>query len=185
MQIDLPSKFREINLGTWFEFHNATTDEGRLEAITGLPIETIRTIPLDQYSLILDAFLRVTAAPESNFQPTLRLGKVQYGIIPDLTKISVGEYLDLVNWCGEKSGGFKKNMLKIMACLYRPVVRSFGSRYQIADYHTSMKDGEMSGYREQIRQMPMDIVEGAMAFFLLLRLELLSNSPASLQNQTV
>jgi len=172
MQIDLPSSYSQISLGQWHDFHNAQTDAARIMAITGLTLDVVRTIPMDQYTRIIEAFRDVASRPEAQFKPTIKIGATIYGFIPNLEKMSTGEYLDLVNWHEEKAGGFKANMLKIMACLYRPVVQSLGGRHQIKPYH-EMTSADTDNARSDIREMPMSLVEGCMVFFWTLQNELL------------
>jgi len=86
----------------------------------------------------------------------------EYGFIPNLDKITAGEWVDIENNQNEK-----KNMWKIMSVLYRPIIEEapYG-HYEIAEY-----DGE---FREEFKQMPMNIVLGAHLFFCDLGIDLLS-----------
>jgi hypothetical protein len=64
-------------------------------------------------------------------------------------------------------------MHKAMAVLFRPVVSTFGQRYDIEKYEGSAK------YANKMLEMPLDIAIGAMLFFWTLGSDL---SQASLQS---
>lgn len=54
----------------------------------------------------------------------------KYGIIPNLSEITMGEYIDIEEYC--KDAG--KNLHKIMSILYRPIVKETKTRYSIESY---------------------------------------------------
>lgn len=184
--INLPSRWSEVSLGQYFDWRNAVSDNQRITAITGLPDDVVRTIPLNDFTTILQSFEAVISKPEHDFQTRIQIGKKWYGFIPDLNRITTGEYLDLVTYHDEKNGGLKSNLLKVMGTLYRPITQSLGGRYQITDYDPQKR----AEYLDDIRQMSMLHVEGAMVFFCVLLSELLidslgySSSKTKTQNQT-
>lgn len=57
----------------------------------------------------------------------------KYGFIPNLSEITMGEYVDIEDYC--KDG--QKNLHKIMSVLYRPIVKETKTRYSIAPYKPS------------------------------------------------
>lgn len=87
------------------------------------------------------------------FTPVFEFGGIKYGFIPNLDKMSFGEYEDLINTLKDVSTFH--NALEIM---YRPVVNQFDNLYQIAPY---------AGYENKIefRHMPITYFLGAMVFF--------------------
>jgi hypothetical protein len=54
----------------------------------------------------------------------------KYGLIPNFSEISMGEYIDIEEYC--KDAG--KNLHKIMSVLYRPIVKETETRYSIEAY---------------------------------------------------
>lgn len=92
------------------------------------------------------------------------MGGKEYGFIPALDDMTLGEYVDLdenfTDW---------DSMHKAMAVLFRPLTLKKGDRYQIEEY-----DGlELA---EQMKKMPLDVVMGAMVFFYRLNNELLKTT---------
>tara|TARA_R100000353_G_C6443533_1_gene179257 strand:+ start:166 stop:753 length:588 start_codon:yes stop_codon:yes gene_type:complete len=54
----------------------------------------------------------------------------KYGIIPNFSEISMGEYIDIEEHCKDA----QKNLHKIMSILYRPIVKETRTRYSIEPY---------------------------------------------------
>ena len=58
---------------------------------------------------------------------------VTYGFIPNLSEITLGEYVDIESYCKDA----QKNLHKIMSILYRPIVKETKTRYSIEPYSPS------------------------------------------------
>ena len=54
----------------------------------------------------------------------------EYGFHPNLSDLTLGEFVDLDNYCKD----IWKNMHKTMAILYREVTKKKGKKYGIVDY---------------------------------------------------
>jgi hypothetical protein len=84
---------------------------------------------------------------------------VEYGFIPKLDDISLGEYIDLDAFLGDW-----ENMHRAMAVLYRPIENKYGDKYSIKDYEAG--DGEV------MKDMPLDAVISSIIFFYHLGIDL-------------
>ena len=87
--------------------------------------------------------------------------EVEFGFIPRLDDISLGEFVDLDTYVSDWS-----DMHKAMAVLYRPITFDKRGMYLIEDYESSDK------YSEVMKDMPIDIAIGAVVFFYRLGKEL-------------
>ena len=87
------------------------------------------------------------------------LNGVQYGFIPKLDDISLGEYVDLDTFLGDI-----ENLHRAMAVLYRPIKHTYGEKYNIEEYKVT--DGEI------MKQMPLDAVFSSVLFFYRLGIDL-------------
>jgi hypothetical protein len=87
---------------------------------------------------------------------------VEYGFIPLLDDISMGEYIDLDSYFGDW-----EQMHKAMAVLFRPITHNKNERYDIEEY----KGTDNS---ESYKDMPVDVVLGSLVFFYNLSSELLT-----------
>ena len=84
---------------------------------------------------------------------------VEYGFIPKLDDISLGEYIDLDAFLGDWD-----NMHRAMAVLYRPIENRYGNKYSIKDYEAG--DGEV------MKDMPLEAVISSIIFFYHLGIDL-------------
>ena len=92
------------------------------------------------------------------------------GFIPNLERISLGEYIDvennIVDW---------QTMHKAMAVLYRPVNFRSKDKYTVAPYEPSDEVSEL------MKEMPLDVAMSSMVFFYDLGMELLKAIPTYIQ----
>ena len=98
-------------------------------------------------------------------KPQLRkihtMGDVEYGFIPNLEEISLGEYVDI-----DESINDWEKLHTTMAVLYRPIKSRRKDKYNIEEYEgTSDTEHRMKG-------LTMDVVLGALFFFYHLGIEL-------------
>lgn len=89
-------------------------------------------------------------------QPIIKINGKEYGFIPNLSKMSYAEYLDLTQY---DEITIDENWNKIMSILYRPIVKKKKHFYSIAEY-TSEEDYEI------FNDVNMEIHYGAMFFFI-------------------
>mgnify|MGYP003109615646 CR=1 FL=1 len=80
--------------------------------------------------------------------------KVEFGFIPQLEDITMGEFVDLEKYVGDWD-----QMHKAMAVLYRPVIHKRKEFYLIEEYEGSDK------YSEVMKDSPIEAAIGAMVFF--------------------
>lgn len=94
----------------------------------------------------------------------------EFGFIPNLSKMSLGEYVDLDTYIGDNN-----NLHKAMAVLYRPVHKSWRKKkeYRIAEYEGT------EDYAAIMKDMPLGIALGALVFFYRLEKKLLIHSMLS------
>ena len=96
---------------------------------------------------------------------------VKYGLIPNLSSISLGEFVDIESNCKESH----KNLHKIMSILYRPIVKEKGTRYSIENY-------DPDEYKEDMfKEFPILVSISALSFFFRLGKKL----PLTLSNYLV
>jgi len=79
----------------------------------------------------------------------------KYGLIPNLSSISLGEFVDIESSCKDSH----KNLHKIMSILYRPIVKEKGTRYSIEEY-------DPNEYKEDMfKEFPILVSISALSFF--------------------
>lgn len=79
---------------------------------------------------------------------------IEYGFIPKLDDITVGEFIDLDEYIKEG-----KQLHKIAAILYRPITKQNGKLYEIEKYEGTSK------YSDLMMKVDYKVVLGAVVFF--------------------
>ena len=172
MKLIVPNKMSEIKLADYQKFVRLEGDDEFLsrkavEIFCDLKMDVILQMKSSSLtsvtSILMNAFAEKPALTQK-----FTIGKQTFGFLPSLEEITVGELNDVDQYISDWS-----QMHKAMAVLYRPVVATFGNRYEIEKYEGSDK------YAEQMKEMPLDVTIGAMLFFWTLGSDL---SQASLQS---
>lgn len=187
IQIDIPKSLRAIKLREYQRFLKLA-DENKdaedpeflnlkmLEIFCGLTLKEAYNMKLTDFSFVINHLNELFKA-KTPFINRFSLSdpngdEVEFGFIPKLDNISLGEFVDLDSYMSDWD-----NMHKAMAVLYRPVTFSKKNMYLIEDYESSDK------YSEALKDMPIDIALGALVFFYRLGKELSLYLMGYLQNQ--
>ena len=110
---------------------------------------------------------------KQDFKKVFTFNKEEYGFVPNLSRLSTGEYIDLETYCKEPI----KNLHIFMSILYRKVTRKVNTRYAIESY-------DPDEFKEELfKQCPMDIALSSLGFFLTLGDRLLTVSQRYLRQQ--
>ena len=131
-----------------------------MEIFCSLKYANISSLPLgifDETVMILSNMFQSKTPLVNRFKMIGSDGvEVEFGFIPNLDNITMGEYIDLTNYLGDID-----DMHKAMAVLYRPIHPSYEGRdsYRISSYQGT------SAYSEILKDMPLDIAIGAKVFF--------------------
>lgn len=169
--IDVPMTLHGITLRQYQQWikivkkydDNDTDDENylkvkMLQIFCNLPIEDTYKIPLHNFDNIVTHISKLFNEEQKLTTVFYMEGedngdKVELGMIPDLHKMSFGEYVDLDKYINSYD-----DMHKAMAILYRPVTFRLKDTYSISDYKGTAKTAEV------MLDMPVDIVMGAVNF---------------------
>jgi len=109
---------------------------------------------------------------DAKFSDTFKMNDVEYGFIPSLEDLTLGEYIDL-------EAGLKetKDLHKAAAVMFRPISRRFKELYDIEPYQQGTKAWEL------MKGAPIDVISSAVVFFYNLGNELLMDSLAYLSKK--
>ena len=168
--IKLPENIEEITLEQYQRFDKLTkrTDlddlsfnKRLIEIFTDLKYRDIGNISHKDYKDIL-GYITTALGQDAPFVNRFELGGVEFGFIPNLDDMSTAEFVDLSKW-----GVEVENFNRIMSVLFRPVLKNDRyDNYEIESYNGTEK------YNVLMKQMPMNIVNGALGFFYHLAKEL-------------
>jgi len=92
------------------------------------------------------------------FKPTFTMGDIEFGFIPNLDKITLREHATLATY-----GVDKDKLHNLMSVLFRPITKKIGDKYEIMAFTVEYTDNEQ--YAEMMKEMPLNIVNGALVFF--------------------
>ena len=164
MKVDIlvPSSLSEITLEQYQKFERINTEENQdtnflmhkmVEVFCNLDLKDVAKIRFNYVKSILND-LNGLFNTEDELIPTFTLNGVEYGFIPALDDMTLGEYIDL-----DENFSSWETMHKAMAVLYRPITLKSRGKYHIEDY----KGLELS---VEMKRMPLDVVMSAMVFFI-------------------
>ena len=173
IEITIPSSLKEVKLKDYQKYLTIKepTNDDMLKCILNVnqdELGKIKASDIDYLlSIVIDLFKQ-----KQKLIPTFKMYGIEYGFIPNLDEITYGENKDVTayinNW---------ETMHKAMSVLFRPVKQKQRDKYIIEDYEGSHK------YSEVMKDMPLDIVMGAMVFFYNLTNVLLKSIPSFLEKE--
>lgn len=172
VQITVPDSLKDITLDQYQRFEKINTEENKdssfllqkmIEIFCNLNLKDVANIKYNSVQEITNHLNKVFEA-KTGLITTFKLGGIEFGFIPELDNITLGEYIDLDTYLGEWD-----NMDKAMSVLYRPITIKNKNRYIIEDY-------KESDNTELLKSMPLDIVMGSLVFFWNLNKELLQTT---------
>jgi hypothetical protein len=132
-------------------------------------LEKLTKIEADKKILEISSYMNAEIPLVKKF----KLSGVEFGFIPNLNNISVGEWVDLDIYQTRKD-----SLHKIMAILYRPIINKLGETYSIEPYDGTEK------YEKLMLETDVQIFNSAMVFFYTLSKQLLEDLNTYIQNQT-
>lgn len=168
IKVSIPADYASISVKQYLDFHAAKNDIERLVAVSNLSKEQAEQIPFQHLPVLLGAFEDTLANESAKFFETITIKDKDFGFIPDLYAISMGEYADISTWASDVNA----NIVKIMGTLYRPIDKRVGKKYTIVPH--SKQNREM--VEEYVEQMTLEQFNGAMLFFSTLLNELNNTS---------
>jgi hypothetical protein len=91
---------------------------------------------------------------QPDLQTRFKLEGKEYGMIPNLDKMSYGEYKDLLEYQKQT-----ETLNNFMSVLFRPVVQKLGKKYRIEEYEGTESTAEI------MKRTPLSIYTASMLFF--------------------
>jgi len=166
IEINVPTSLSEVTLGQYQKFLNIAEDNPEGNFLNAKMIEIFCGIPLsDSYKLKMSSVVAIIDILNELLSQTPKrveqftMNGVEYGFIPDLDEMSLGEYVDL-----DGSASDWNNMHIAMNVLYRRIKIRKSGKYNIVDYNVENP--------EKMKDMPLDAAIGSLFFFYNLGMEL-------------
>lgn len=177
IEITIPETWSEVKLKQYLDYakslkpYEGTEDyelvalEKAINHFCNVSTSQLNALPIENYKGLIGYMTDLLKDGESS--PLIKkfvVGSTKYGFITSLDKMSYGEYLDLTTYFKD----MWPNMTTIMSILYRPIVEESGETYSIKPYNGTDEETEALFSHA----LTMDIVWGAISFFLSLQRDL-------------
>ena len=177
IEINVPSSLSEITLGQYQKFLKIAENnpDGNflnakmIEIFCGIPLSDSYKLKMSSVTAILDILNEMLSQTPQHVE-RFKMNGVEYGFIPDLDEMSLGEYIDLDN-----NASKWEQMHVAMNVLYRPIKTSKVGKYNIKEYDVK--------FPEVMKDMPLDAAIGSLFFFYNLGMELSKHTILYLDNQ--
>ena len=182
IEINVPTSLNEVTLGQYQKYLKIAEnnsdgnflDAKMIEIFCGIPLSDSYKLKMSSASAIVDILselINQTPKHTERFQ----MNGIEYGFIPDLDEMSLGEYIDLDN-----NVSSWEQMHLAMNVLYRPIKTSKLGKYNIEEYDVKNP--------EAMKDMPLGAAIGSVFFFYNLGIELskhivlYSNNPQEMED---
>ena len=163
-EFKLINSWADVTLETWLkliDFETGTKTEEATETIAALsdiPKKLVKELALSDVAVIMSKIGELQAKQDTDLKRLIEINDVEYGFMPDLDSISLGQYADIETFI---KNGIDKNLPELMAVLYSPVKKKNDNGVYVIDAY----DGDIRLRAEEMKQMSAEQVQSALVFF--------------------
>ena len=177
MKLIIPTDLKEITLSQYKRYQKVVADNADDETyiciqmvaiFCNIEVADVMKLPALEFADIVKTIAQ-TLDQSPSLTKTFKMNGVNYGFIPNMERISLGEHATIDTCMGKDE--LTELMLSVM---YRPIKRKAGEFYEIEEF-----TGDES-LALNFKDTPMHIVRGAMVFFWTLFSELLQTTLSSI-----
>jgi pyridoxal/pyridoxine/pyridoxamine kinase len=181
INIRIPESWQDVTLQQYLKFYNAMKPYDGAEEYTTKIIElaayylcnidanTLNRLPLDTFNEVAKSLLDlINSGKKQELVKSFEIGNTKYGFVTNLDQMTYGEYVDLVTY----SKDVYENAALMCSILYRPILEEHKGQYRIQDYKGTNENQIELFYQK----LTMDIIFGALGFFLRLQKDLLNST---------
>ena len=185
VKLTIPNEWSDITIGIYQQYVKIQESKGseKNKVIRSLAL-LCNTSPFVvkkmAYTDLLDIMNIIkgmidTEPKEDDFVKVFTFSDIEFGFVPNLNKLTTGEYIDLESYCKNPI----ENLHIIMSILYRKVTNKVNDRYAIEPYNPDE-------FKEELfKDCPMNIALSSLGFFLTLGERLAKTSLRYLEKQEV
>jgi hypothetical protein len=123
-EFKLINSWEDVTLETWLkliDFENGTKTEQAsetIQALSDIPKQLVNELALSDVAVIMAKVAELQAKQDTNLKRIIEINEVEYGFMPDLNAITLGEYADIEQFI---KNGIHKQLPELMAVLHRPI----------------------------------------------------------------
>jgi hypothetical protein len=167
--ITIPNTLRDLNVGQWQKYmkiydknkdaeNTEFLEQKMLEIFCGVSLNNVNELGLAAFDETVTHLSRLLSSNTELITKFDLKGTdgavVHFGMIPNLDKMSYGEFLDLEKYMFDND-----NFHKAMAVMYRPIKHYNKEKYLIHDYSGT------EFLAEVMKDTPLDVAMGVRVFF--------------------
>ena len=179
LEVIRATNVNEISLGAYQKFQEvcATSNDEEfismkmIEIFCGIDLKDVVKIKLSSVAEMITHFSKLFST-KNEFTHRFKIGAQEFGFIPSIEDISMGEYIDIVKYSSSW-----EDMHKAMAAMYRPIIKTKGNSYEIQEYSGTVN------YADVMKFAPCGIAIAASVFFWTLGNELIKAIPHFLEKK--
>lgn len=172
MKVNVPTHINDITLTQFQRYSKINTDDQdeeflmhkTIEIFCDVDIKVVSQFPVKDAKDIVED-IHAVLDQTVKFTDRFTMDGIEYGFIPDLSAMSLGEYIDLEDGLKDT-----KEFHKAAAVMFRPVIKSFKELYTIDGYDASLERQAL------MLEAPIGIISSAVVFFYSIVNELLEGS---------
>jgi hypothetical protein len=179
---NLINSWSEVSLEKWLKVIDVETGsktkqaEETIAALSDMPKKLVKELALRDVAIIMGKISELQSKQDTVLKKVFEIDGIEYGMHPDLSEITLGEYADIETLIKE---GIQKNLPELMAILFRPIKERNGEVYTIDAY-----DGNIKIRAEEMKKMSAEQVQATLFFLFNFVTELLKIMPSYLMEQT-
>ena len=185
VKLTIPNEWSDITIGIYQEYvkiqESKASEKNKVIRSLALLCNTSPFVVKKMaYTDLLDIMNIIkgmidTEPKEEDFVKVFTFSDIEFGFVPNLNKLTTGEYIDLESYCKNPI----ENLHIIMSILYRKVTNKVNDRYAIEPYNPDE-------FKEELfKDCPMNIALSSLGFFLTLGERLAKTSLRYLEKQEV
>jgi len=177
-KISIPTNYDDITLGQVMRYNLLPMSP--IQIVKNFCEGDVDQLELDECEQIAQTAIELLDDGAVQFNPFLKLHdpieqrEIEFGFVPDINRLSVGEMIDLEAYCANPN----EDAHKALAILYRPIAMRVGKRYKVVPYNEDSQQ-----YNDLMKSAPYSYYAGSVAFFLTLISELEPNTDKFFQAQ--
>jgi len=185
VKLTIPNEWSDITIGVYQEYikiqESKASEKNKVIRSLALLCNTSPFVVKKMaYTDLLDIMNIIkgmidTEPKEEDFVKLFTFSEIEFGFVPNLNKLTTGEYIDLESYCKNPI----ENLHIIMSILYRKVTNKVNKRYAIEPYNPDE-------FKEELfKDCPMNIALSSLGFFLTLGERLAKTSLLYLEKREV
>lgn len=187
LQIEVPNEWADITIEQYQEFNknlnsNLSKKKKLMKSVSILcnvdekVVSKLKTRDLQEIAVEINKLEKVKPY-NIELQKQFKYKGFEYGLIPNLSEMTTGEFIDLETWCEDDKS--TENLHKIMSIMYRPIIEkpNVAGQYKIETYDPDIEKENV------MLDLPMNIALGCLNFFFHLGAQLIGNLDNSLNKK--